>query len=259
MDLFTFDPVTVLSFLLTLFRVSLIVFMMPFFGGEGAPMPVKASLCLVLSFGIWPTLSFPGELFPAHPISLLLMLLGELIMGLILGLIVMFLFAAVQIGGQLIGFQMGFAMINVVDPLTGVSEIVTSHFLYMVTLLVFLSLNGHLHMLKGLALSFEHVPPGGLLITPLVVKGVLSFSAQMFILAIKVASPVMVALFLVDLALALIAKAAPQMNVLFVGFPLNVTVGFLFLGLIFTVLGRYVQQFILSLGPIYTQILNQAP
>jgi flagellar biosynthesis protein FliR len=257
MELFTFDPSTVLSFMLTLFRVSLIVFMLPFFGGDGAPVPVKAALCLVLALGIWPTLAIPGELFPGHPISLLLMLAGELIIGLILGLIVILLFAAVQTGGQLIGFQMGFAMINVVDPLTGTKEIVTSHFLYMVTLLVFLSLNGHLHMLKGLALSFEHVPPGGLLITPSLVKGVISFSAQMFVLAIKIASPVMVALFLVDLALALVAKAAPQMNVLFVGFPIKVTVGFIFLGLVFSILARYVEQFVASIGPIYRQILTQ--
>jgi flagellar biosynthesis protein FliR len=259
MEIFVFDPAAVLSFLLTLFRVSLIVFMLPFFGGDGAPIPVKAALCLVLTLGIWPTISLPAELFPGHTISIILMLLGELFIGLTLGLIVMFLFAAVQTGGQLIGFQMGFAMINVVDPLTGISETVTSHFLYMVTLLVFLSLNGHLHMLKGLALSFEHVPPGGLLISPPLVQGVIHFSAQLFILAVKIASPVMVALFLVDLALALVAKAAPQMNVLFVGFPLKVSVGFLFFSLIFTVLGRFVQQFVAGLGPLYSQILSQAP
>jgi flagellar biosynthesis protein FliR len=257
MDLFTFDPSTVLSFLLTLFRVSLVVFLLPFFGGEGAPVPVKAALCLVLSMGIWPTLSFPGELFPGNGLSLMLMLLGELVIGLVLGLVVMFLFAAVQTGGQLIGFQMGFAMINVVDPLTGVSETVTSHFLYMVTLLVFLSLNGHLHMLKGLSMSFELVPPGTLIVNPTVAQGIIAFSAKLFVLAIKIASPVMVALFLVDLALALVAKAAPQMNVLFVGFPLKVSVGFLFLGLVFTMLARYVQQFVAGLGPLYHQILSQ--
>ncbi|MFP4071040.1 MAG: flagellar biosynthetic protein FliR [Desulfovibrionales bacterium] len=259
MDLFHFDPATTLSFLLTLFRISIILFLFPFFGGEGAPWPVKAALCLVLTLGLWPAVSFSAEYFPGHPLNIALMLMGEVIIGLVLGLIVQFIFAAVQTGGQLIGFQMGFAMMNVVDPLTGVSEAVTAHFLYMVALLVFLALNGHLYLLKGLADTFEYVPPGQLFISPELTKQVIKFSANMFVLAIKVASPVIVALFLVDLALGLVARAAPQMNVLFVGFPLKVTVGFLFLGLIFTVLSRFMETFVSGLVPQLRFLLQLAP
>ncbi|MFW6323963.1 MAG: flagellar biosynthetic protein FliR [Desulfovibrionales bacterium] len=258
MDLFHFDPATILSFLLSLFRVSIIVFLLPFFGSRLTPVPVKACLCLVLTLGIWPMVSIPGSLFPAHPLSVALMLLGEAVLGLILGMVVRFVFAAAQIGGQLIGFQMGFAMINVVDPVTGTSEAPTAHFLYMVALLTFLSLNGHLYMLKGLSASFETVPPGELLITPAIAREVLGFSGQMFILAIKIAAPVTVAIFLVDLALALIARAAPQMNVLFVGFPLKVTVGFLFVGMIFSLLAVHIQTFIQRLDPLFSLLLRSA-
>jgi flagellar biosynthesis protein FliR len=256
MDLFAFDPNVIFSFFLTLFRISLLVFLLPFFGGENAPVPVKAALCMVLALGLWPHLSFAADSFPAHPFTIALMILGELLLGLVLGLVVRILFAAIQTGGQLVGFQMGFAMVNVVDPSTGVSQAVTAHFLYMTSLLTFLSLNGHLYLLHALTGSFTLVPPGGLLITPALSDQLLRFSSQIFVLAIKIASPVMIALFLVDLSLALVAKAAPQMNVIFVGFPLKIAVGFLFLGTMFTIMALYVQDFIIQLGPMFDGIMR---
>lgn len=256
MDLFSFDPATTFSFFLTFFRISLVVFLLPFFGGEVVPVPVKAALCIVLAVGLWPHLSFKGTLLPGHPLSIVLMIFGELVLGLTLSLLVQFVFAAVQTGGQIIGFQMGYAMINVIDPLTGVSEVVTAHFLYMTTLLTFLSLNGHLYLLRGLTESFAYIPPGALILTPAVTKGIINFSSQMFILAIKIASPVIVSVFLVDLALALISRAAPQMNVLLVGFPLKIMVGFLFLGFVFTLMSVYIEQFIGEIGPLFSMVLK---
>ncbi len=256
MDLFHFDPLTVLSFLLTLFRISLLVFLLPFFGGEGVPMQVKGALCLLLSFALWPTLSFSGIAFPAHPFAIALMIVSELLLGLTIGLVVRFLFAAIQTGGMLIGFQMGFSMVNVVDPDSGVSESVTSHFLYMIALMTFLAINGHLYLLHALSLSFKFIPPGGMVITPHMYKGILSFSSQIFVLAIKIAAPVTIAIFLVDLALALISRAAPQMNVLIVGFPIKIATGFLFLSLLFTVVSMLLSDFVPTIAPLYRRLLS---
>ncbi len=245
MNLFAFDPGALLSFFLTLFRISVVLFLLPFFGGRTIPNTVKGALLLVLTLAVWPRLSFPADLFPMSPLELPVMFLGEAALGLTMGLMVRFLFAAVQTGGQLIGFQMGFAMVSVLDPDTGVSEAVSAHFLYMVSMLVFLAVDGHLHLLKGLAQSFALVPPGRLFLGPVVVRQVLEFSGQMFFLAVKIASPIIASIFLVDLALALIARTAPQMHVLTLGFPVKIGVGFLFLTLIFqlvaAVLSGYVQ------------------
>lgn len=258
MDLFNFDPSQFLSFLLTFFRISLLVFLLPFFGGESLPKTVKAALCLSMALGLWPALSFSGIAYPGNIWEIMLMLIGELVLGFTLGLVVRFVFAAIQTAGQVIGFQMGFAMMNVVDPLTGVSEAITAHFLYMVSLLTFLSLNGHLYLLKGLSQSFELVPPGALFLSEELANQIFSFSTRMFILAVKIAAPVMAAVFLVDLALGLIARAAPQMNVLFIGFPLKIIVGFLFLGLLFTLLSMHMEEFISKIGLIFRNILEAA-
>ncbi|GAB6176385.1 flagellar biosynthetic protein FliR [Desulfobaculum senezii] len=256
MDIFNFDPATFFSFLLTLFRVSLILFVLPFFGGNSVPTTVKAALCLVLSYAVWPALSFTGVMFPRHPFDIALMIFGELLIGLVLMLVVRFLFAAVQMGGQIIGFQMGFAMINIVDPLTGSSVVITSHFLYMTTLLTFLSLNGHLYLIQGLADSFAIIPPGGLLITPELGEGLMKLAGSIFTLAVRIAAPVMAALFMVDLALALIGRAAPQMHVLILGFPIKIAVGFFFLGILFTYLAQHVSTFIAGMGPMFHHLLR---
>jgi len=256
MDLFHFDPATFFSFLLTLMRVSLVLFVMPFFGGQGIPTTIKGLLCLVLALALWPHLSFEGVLLPSSPWQILLMLVGEIFIGLTLMLVVSFLFAAVQMGGQIMGFQMGFAMINVVDPLTGTSVVITSHFLYMTTLLVFLSLNGHLYILQGLAESFALIQPGGLLIHPMLGTTMLKAAGSIFSLAIKIAAPVMGAIILVDLALALVGRAAPQMHVLILGFPLKICTGFFFMGLLFVTLSRYVGRFIVDMSETFHTLLQ---
>ncbi|BBD07970.1 flagellar biosynthetic protein FliR [Desulfovibrio ferrophilus] len=255
MDLFNFDPATTFSFLLTLLRVSIVLFVLPFFGGQTVPKSVKGALCLILTWALWPHLSFPGVLLPNHPFQLVLMFLGELVIGMTLMLVVRFLFAAVQMGGQVIGFQMGFSMINVADPLTGQQVVITSHFLYMTTLLTFLSLGGHLYLLEGLADSFALIPPGGLVFTVTAAHDLIRFAEQIFSMSIKIAAPVMGAIFMVDLALALVGRASPQMNVLILGFPIKISVGFFFLGVLFTTLSLHVEGFIAQMGPMFRHLL----
>jgi len=256
MDIFNFKPTEIMSFYLTFFRVSIVLFLLPFYGSNSIPNTIKAALALAITLAIWPQLSFPGSMFPASPWNIAVMLIGEVALGMTLALMVRILFTAVQTGGHIIGFQMGFAMVNVVDPLTGVSEAVTAHFLYMCTMLTFLALNGHLYLLQALASSFEYVPPGKFLINATIANLVFVYSKQLFVLAIKIAAPVMVAVFLVDLALALISKAAPQMNVLVLGFPVKISVGFIFVGSLFSILSMHVEAFIRGLGPFFLNILK---
>lgn len=256
MDIFHFNADDVLSLILTFLRISIVLYLLPFFGGRSIPKTVKAALLLVLTLAVWPQLSFPGSMMPASPWELLVLVLGEVLLGLILGMMVRILIAAVQTGGHIIGFQMGFAMVNVMDPITGVNEAVTAHFLYMCTMLTFLTLNGHLYLLKAIGQSFEFIPPGGLLLTPDMANQIFSFSSLMYTLAIKIAAPVLGAVLIVDLALALIARAAPQMHILVVGLPIKITVGFIFLTFVFGILARYVADFIRGMDALFNNILR---
>lgn len=257
MDLFAFEPTTFFSFLLTFMRVSLVLFLLPFFGGESTPVQVKAAVCIVLTVAIWPNLAaMPGGAFPAHPFSIALMLLGELVLGLGLGLMVQFIFAGIQLGGQIIGFQMGFSMLSIGDPLSNQQIIVTSFLVNMVAMAVFLALNGHLYLLSALMGSFTLVGPGELLLTPQALTDMVALSANMFVLALKVAGPVIACLFMVELALALMARTAPQMNLLVLGFPIKIAVGFMFMGIMFSLIGIYLDENVNGLGPMFNNFMR---
>lgn len=259
MEILSLNATAFYGFFLTLTRIGLVVFLLPFFGAGVIPNPVKAALCIVMSLAVWPRLSFPGSLLPLDTLGLILMACGELMLGLVLDIIIRLLFSALQTGGYFIGFAMGFSMMNVLDPMTGSTESVTSQLLYQCSTLIFLSLNGHLYLLQGLAESFSLVAPGALFINPSLGVSILTFSSQLFVIAAKIAAPILASLFLVDLALALISRAAPQMNVLMVGFPLKIGVGFLFMTMVLTALTHFVGDYIAELGPMFTLVLKNAP
>ncbi len=258
MDLFHFDPNMVFGFLLTLIRISLILFLLPFFGANLLPRAVKGALCMVMALALYPHLSFPGSMLPGNPWMLALMLLGEVVMGLLFDILILLLFSAVQCAGAIMGFSMGFSLMNSVDPMTGASESGLGHLMNQVTTMLFLCLNGHLVLIGGLAQSFALVPPGGLLINAALGQHLIAFSSQMFVMALKIAAPIMASIFLVDLALALVARAAPQMNVLFIGFPLKISVGFLFMTLVFAAMSLYVGRYIDELVPMYKLVLKSS-
>ena len=256
MDIFSYDPTAVLSFLLTIMRVSIVMFMLPIFSTNNIPVLVKAAVTMVFTIAVWPQLSLPGSLMPEHPFDLAIMALGEVFMGLVLGMAVNFLFMGIQSGGELLGFQMGFTMINFADPITGNQTGATAFFLWMVSLLTFLTLDGHLYMIKGFAASFAIVPPGALFIGENLLWEVLELSSQIFVLALQIAAPVMVALFLVEVALGLVARTSPQIHIMEFGFPIKIGVGFFFVGLLLVVMANRVEEFIAGLDALFTNLLR---
>ncbi len=209
----------------------------------------------MLTFALWSHISFPYTYFPPSPLALGIMAVGEILFGMILSLIIRCIFAGIQMAGQIIGFQMGFSMMNVVDPLSGTSVELTSQFLYLVTLLLFLTMDGHLYMLAAFTKSFSLVPPGTFLINQQVYNHLLYFSSQIFVIAVKVAAPVMVAELLVSSGLGIVARLAPQINVLFVGFPIKIAVGFFFMGILFDLIFYFLKGTIGNMGAIFQSVM----
>lgn len=255
MNVFNYSQADVLMLLLTLMRVSIVMFMLPVFSTQNIPAQVKAAATLVFSLALWPHLAIHAVM-PAHPFDVALMLLGEVVIGLVLGMSVNFLFMGIQAGGELLGFQMGFTMINFADPLTGNQTGAAAFFLWMVSILVFLTMNGHLYMIKGFAASFDIVPPGELFIRPVLLSQVLHLAAQMFVLALQIAAPVMVALFMVEVALGLVSRTSPQIHIMEFGFPIKIGVGFFFVGLLLVVMSEHVNTFINGTEALFTNLLR---
>lgn len=256
MNIYAYDPNTVYSLILTMMRVSIVMFMLPIFSTNNVPIPVKGAMTVVFTLALWPHLALSGTAMPAHPFDVALVFLGELIIGLVLGLAIDFLFMGIQSGGELLGFQMGFTMISFADPLTGNQTGLAAYFLWMTSLLTFLALDGHLYMLKGFAASFRILPPGALYIGENILWEVLSLSAKVFVLALKIAAPVMVALFMVEVALGLVARTSPQVHIMEFGFPIKIGVGFFFVGLLLVVMSGQVESFIKGLDNMMANLMR---
>jgi len=256
MDIFNFSQLDFLSFLLTLMRISVVLFMFPLFDANTIPTQWKASASLILTMAIWPSVSISGLGMPSHPFEIVLLLFGEIVLGLALGLSVKFFFAGIQSGGEIIAMQMGFSMINFADPLSGNNTGLIAHFLYMVSTLTFLALDGHLHMLRALVHTFDFAPVGDLVFRESLLRGFIHLSGNIFLFAIKIVSPVMAVLFLIEVGLGMLTRATPQLPVMEVGFPLKISVGLFFISMLFTVLAAETERFVIGIGPMFDNILR---
>ena len=217
-------------FAMVLIRVSVILFMFPVFGSNLIPMPVKAGMSLLLSLYLTPVVTVSPQSFPNTILEGGVLVLSEAVMGLTLSLVVRFFFAAVQVGGQLVGYQMGFAIANVFDPVSGGQMSILSNFAFWVTLILFMVLDGHHMFIRALAHSFEMVPVGHLYPGKSIMPSMIKLSSGMFSLSLQISGPAIVALLLVNAAFGIVAKVVPQINILIVAFPINVSMGLFFFG-----------------------------
>ena len=256
MNIFATDPSLLFNFLLTLMRISIVLFLMPIFNTNQIPMQIKAAISIVLTIALWPALSLPSENISLHPLNLGLMLLGEVLLGSILSLAVNFTFMAIQAGGELLGFQMGFTMISFADPLTGNQTGSAAFFLWMVSLFIFLCLDGHLYFIRAFAQTFTLIPPGHLLINQMLYDQIMNLASKLFELAIKICSPVMVSLFTVEVTLGLMARTSPQMHIMDFGFPVKISVGFFFLGMLLLIISEHMFGFVAGIEGLLTNILR---
>ena len=226
-------------------RVSIIVFMLPLFGARGLPALWKVGMSVVMAMVLLPVVPAP----PSYPVTLADVLLGvlsEALVGLVLGLAVRILFASVQVAGQFMAFQMGFAMARAMDPQTGIPSTVLTQFLYLFTILIFFAIDGHHIFVHALANSFYVVPPNSISLNPAVSGLLIKVSGHMFMTGLKIAAPIMVALFLSNMCLGIVARTVPQVNILMIGFPINISLGMIFFSLI-----------IMNLHPLITDLTRR--
>lgn len=212
-------------FLLVLVRVLAFFVTMPLFSYRTITTPFKAGLAFFLALIMVSTMEVPDLSFDIHYI---LLLVKEIVVGVFTGLIAYMILSAIQIAGGFIDFQMGFAIANVIDPQTGAQSPLTGQYFYIISLLFLLSVDGHHLLIDGIYYSYQLIPADKLLSIgdQQFADFVINVLSQLFLIAFQMAIPVVGCLFLVDLALGMIAKSVPQMNVFVVGMPLKIFVSF---------------------------------
>ena len=225
MDLYALLSDQLGYFMIIFVRISGIFIAAPVFGSRNFPVYAKAGLSLLLSFMMFPLLYSAAITIPSQLLTYGFILLGELLIGIIIGYVSSFVFSAVQMAGQLLDMQIGFGVVNVIDPQFGQQVPLVGNFKYILALLVFLATNGHHILLGALFASFTIIPvtTGGFsaAITGIVVDMVFGI----FVTALKISLPVFVALVLTDIALGILARTMPQMNIFIVGIPGKIFIG----------------------------------
>lgn len=181
-----------------------------------------AALFSYLIFMVYPrgTVAVSGDLF-----GYLIQFGGEFLTGAIIGFLTQITFAIFQFAGQMLDMQIGFGIVNVIDPQNGIQAPILGNFKNLLALLFFLSLNGHHYLLRALERSYTYLPIGTVHIRGEFYTFIFSVTGEMFASAFKIALPVLGSLFIADLAMGIIARTVPQMNVFIVGLPLKIGIG----------------------------------
>jgi len=221
-------------FLLIMMRMLGMMAIAPFFSSVFIPMKVKAMLALGITLIIYPLLSqeMPMEI-PDNFIDYGILVMNELVVGLSIGLVISVIFTAFQLAGQFFSIQMGFGISEVFDPMSQIHVPLMGQFLSLFGTLIFLYIGGDLMLIEGIFESYYKVPVLDIVKSsgPLS-ETIIRFFTDMFTIALKISLPIIGTLFIVTLCMGLLAKFAPQMNILMLGFPIYITVGFIILILI---------------------------
>jgi flagellar biosynthetic protein FliR len=226
------SPEQVGAFLFVFLRMTAMVAVLPVFGDRPVLLRVRGGLSLILAFLVFPFADAgPVAALAENLVSLVVSMAAEVLVGVVLGFAVRCVFAGIQYAGELAGIQMGFSVASVIDPVTGNQESIIANFQYLMALVVFLAVNGHHSLFLAVNESFRIIPLGGISVSGPLVQTIFEWTRGVFVVAVKIGAPVMAALLFTNVALGIVARTVPQINIFIVGFPLQIAVGLLFLGL----------------------------
>ena len=212
----------------------------PVFGNTGVPMLIKLTLGVLLASIVAPTL-------PAVPIvdptswAGLLIVAQETLIGVAMGMSMRFVFAAIEFGGEVASSTMGFSFASFFDPTSAGRSSAISQFLALVATMAFLAMNAHLVMLEALVESFFTLPISA---TPMSITAPLELArwgARIFSAGLQISLPIVAALLVTNVALAILTRAAPQLNLFGIGFPITLGIGFLVISVTLPYLGMPLQ------------------
>jgi len=223
------DFTPLVTFGVLLVRVGMLVATTPLFGGTWAPMQVKVGLTAILAIVVTPFVALPSLSTPA---ALTMVVAHEAVVGLALSFAVRILVAAAELGGYLIGFQLGFSYAGIIDPQSGVRNNVLAVLYGSITALALLGANLHHAIIRLLLTTYETVPvTASFAVGHSVVETVMRMLGLIFTTGAQLAAPVVLVLLFVELVMGVVSRAAPSLNLMVIGAPLRLIVGLMALGL----------------------------
>ena len=244
-------------FLICATRTAALVGSMPVFSGAQTPMRFKAALALVFSLVVFPVVEPFLPKMPFEPWSLALLLAREVTLGVMVGFVARLIFTAVEFGGTIIGYQMGFAAANVFDPQNQRQVSLMSQFQNVFAILIFMALNGHFLLLQAMVESYRLLPPGSEDFSGRAIPYLLELTGRMFVLGVKFSAPILAVLLLSGLILGVMARVFPQLNVFMLSYPVNIGLAFLVMGLTLNMVAGLLSREFTNLGGQVMELFNQ--
>jgi flagellar biosynthetic protein FliR len=216
------------SFLWPLIRVASMFSIAPVIGGKQIPRRIRIVAALLITLAIVPMQQDVPIIDPWSAEGVYVTA-QQILIGLIMGFILMLVFAAVTLAGENIAMSMGLGFAMASDPINGVQVPVVSQFLVITASLLFLSMDGHLSIISMMATSFELLPIGTDGVSTAALWTLLQWAKIMFNAAASIALPAIMSLLTVNLVMGVMTRAAPQLNIFSVGFPMTMMAGYLIL------------------------------
>ena len=230
MDWLDINVLTFQYFILVFARLLSMVAMSPIIGSGNVPGPVKVGLSFMLSLVIFPVVSRNFPMLPDTMIMFWVLVVREVLVGMLVGVVTNLMFSAVQLSGQIFGIQVGFGIVNVIDPMSENQISILGQFEFLIAILLFLAINGHHVLVRIIADSYLILPMDSFTFTEPLGMEVTKWLSKMFVIAFKIGMPMIFTLLLVSAGLGIIARTVPQMNVFIVGLPLKIFVGLVVMG-----------------------------
>jgi len=209
-------------------RISALFIISPVFSANSVPVRVRVMLAIMIAVLLAPFLQVPVAVDLVSPAGLLLAS-REIAIGLLFGFLVQMVFAAVVVAGETLAMSMGLGFAMSVDPQNGVQVPVVSQFNSLLATLLFLAIDGHLLVVAALARSFTLLPVEATSLDPRFFLSVFELGGTIFATALLLALPAVTAVLVTNIAFGVITRAAPQLNIFAVGFPVTITVGLVFM------------------------------
>lgn len=215
-------------YLLIVVRLLGFFVIMPIFGGTNVPMIVRIGLSVIVGGIILSTQAIGPVEYDNNVFAYGVLIAKEIVVGIIMGFSVYFILSTLYMAGQLIDFQMGFSMVSVFDPVSQLQVPITGNLYYFLIAAIMLVTNAHYTIFRALFYSYQALPIGvSDILSNEMMMTIINILSSYFVISVKIALPLTGAILVLDAALGLMTKTAPQVNIFSVGVPIKLIAGLL--------------------------------
>ncbi len=248
------------AFLLVFVRMTGLFVVAPIFGRKNVPAYFKIGFSFLMSLILVNTAVVQSVQYDENLLGYVLLVIKEFMIGLSMGFVAYLTYTAIYIAGEVIDMQIGFGMVNVMDPISNIQVPITSNVYFIISMLILLAIDGHHMLIKALYDSFTSIPPGSAVFDAGLYNGISALFSTVLTTGFKMAAPVLATIIIVDIALGTISRMVPQMNIFVIGMPLKIIVGLIILAItipmfinvlreVFELMGISVADYIKELSP----------